>query len=248
MNHLKLFSNPEINANIRVISDNDGNLWFVAKDVCAVLDIKNSRDAIASLDDEKELIDLKNTVANSDGIQRGNPKFSVISESGLYNLIFKSNKPNAKKFKRWVTHEVLPSIRQNAFYSLNHSDVTLHKALDTINLLSSQLLEQSKIIANLKQQPQDNVDLPPETFTVSEIAKEYGFDAHWLNNKLRQLGVQYRSGTSWFLYPQFSNLGYTLSVTIHGIPHSFWTAKGRDFIHQLLLHHGYDYSSSRLEF
>ena len=88
----------------------EGEPWFVLKDVCEILDIGNSRMVAERLDDDE-----KNSVSITDG-NRGNPNFTVISESGLYNVIFLSRKPEAKKFKKWVTSEVLPSIRKTGSY------------------------------------------------------------------------------------------------------------------------------------
>ena len=88
--------------------------WFVAKDVCAALDIKNPSDAIKNLDEDE-----KNTLEISEGIpNRGNPNMNIISESGLYTLILRSNKPEAKRFRKWVTSEVLPNIRKNGIYDI----------------------------------------------------------------------------------------------------------------------------------
>ena len=88
-------------------------MWFVAKDVCDVLGLKNSRKAVSSLDDDE-----KNTVTISYGNenQHGNPNFTIVNEPGLYRLIFKSRKAEAKQFTRWVTHEVLPDIRKHGMY------------------------------------------------------------------------------------------------------------------------------------
>jgi prophage antirepressor-like protein len=88
--------------------------WFLAKDVCEVLSISNNRDAVSSLDDDEKI-----TVANPDGNPRaGIPhEMTYVSESGLYALIFKSRKTEAKIFRKWVTSEVLPSIRKKGFYS-----------------------------------------------------------------------------------------------------------------------------------
>lgn len=88
----------------------EGEPWFVLKDVCEILDIGNNRMVAERLDDDE-----KNSVSITDG-NRGNPNFTVISESGLYNVIFLSRKPEAKKFKKWVTSEVLPSIRKTGSY------------------------------------------------------------------------------------------------------------------------------------
>ncbi len=99
---------------VRTIEQN-GEVWFVAKDVCDVLEIVNARDAIKSLDDDEKM-----TVGNSDGHsgQRGGAQFfNVINESGLYRLAFRSNKSMAKDFTRWVAHTVLPEIRKTGSYS-----------------------------------------------------------------------------------------------------------------------------------
>ncbi len=94
---------------VRIIMQ-DGEPWWVAKDVCDVLELSNSRDAIKSLDDDE----LMSEILTSGGQRR---EMNIISESGLYTLIIRSNKPEAKKFRRWVTHEVLPSIRKTGSYN-----------------------------------------------------------------------------------------------------------------------------------
>lgn len=96
------------NKNVRTIFK-DGEVWFVAKDVCEILEIKNNRDAISKLDDDEKGVVLTDTLG-------GPQKMTVINEPGLYNLVLKSRKPEAKEFKRWITHEVLPSIREKGYY------------------------------------------------------------------------------------------------------------------------------------
>ena len=99
---------------IRTYTDENGEVWLVAKDLCDVLGLSNPTEALRSLDDDE-----KNTLRISEGIQgRGNPNMNIINEAGLYKLTFRSNKPNAKNFTRWVTHEVLPSIRKTGSYSM----------------------------------------------------------------------------------------------------------------------------------
>ena len=94
--------------------------WFIAVDVCRVLGYSNTRDAIDRHVDEED----KNTVVFHDG-KRGNPNITIINESGLYALILGSELPVAKKFKRWVTSEVLPSIRKYGYYDprIEHTGV-----------------------------------------------------------------------------------------------------------------------------
>lgn len=98
---------------VRAHLDENGNPWFVAKDVCRVLEIENNRDAISNLDDDEKI-----TVANTDGNPRaGVPhQMAFVSESGLYSLVFRSRKPEAKRFRKWVTSEVLPTLRKTGTY------------------------------------------------------------------------------------------------------------------------------------
>jgi prophage antirepressor-like protein len=99
---------------VRVVSGADGEPWFVAADVCDALTIGNSRDAVGRLDhDEKADVGIADTSSN--GVTQGR-NVTVINESGLYSLILTSRKPEAKRFKRWVTHDVLPSIRKTGAY------------------------------------------------------------------------------------------------------------------------------------
>lgn len=95
---------------VRVIKDENGNPWWVAKDVCTVLEISKYRDAITKLDEDERCPVKVDTL-------RGLQEMTAISEPGLYTLILRSNKPEAKRFKRWITHEVIPSIRTTGSYS-----------------------------------------------------------------------------------------------------------------------------------
>jgi prophage antirepressor-like protein len=98
----------------------DEQPWFVAADVCRVLEITNPRDAVSGLDDDEKM-----TVANTDshsGQRGGAQSFNIISESGLYSLVFKSRKPEAKVFRKWVTSEVLPALRETGKYVLPQND------------------------------------------------------------------------------------------------------------------------------
>lgn len=98
--------------NVRVVKDEQGEPWFVAADVCEALAVGNATMALKRLDaDEQALISIE-------GISRGNDRANVVNESGLYSLIMGSRKPEAKRFKKWVTAEVLPSIRKTGGYSI----------------------------------------------------------------------------------------------------------------------------------
>lgn len=97
-------------AALRTLIDENGEPWFVAKDVCDVLELSNVGQALARLDDDE-----KSSITLNDGTP-GNPNRAIVSESGLYALVLASRKPEAHEFKRWVTHEVLPQIRKTGGY------------------------------------------------------------------------------------------------------------------------------------
>lgn len=107
MNDMKIFENSEFGA-VRVV-DVNGEPWFVARDVCECLELGNPRTSIALLDEDEKGVHTMDTPG-------GQQKMSIVSEAGLYSLILRSRKPEAKAFKRWITHEVLPSIRKTGGY------------------------------------------------------------------------------------------------------------------------------------
>ncbi len=92
------------------VFDVEGEPWFMGIDVCSALEIRNSRDALSRLDSDE-----RNTVVVADGIP-GNPERTIVSEPGVFRLVFTSRKPEAERFKRWLAHEVLPSIRRTGAY------------------------------------------------------------------------------------------------------------------------------------
>ena len=107
-NKITTFSSEEF-GNVRTMMI-DGDPWFVAADVCKILGLNQVTNAVKTLDeDEKALITIK-------GLSRGNDTGNIINEFGLYNLILRSRKPEAKTFRRWITHEVIPDIRKHGIY------------------------------------------------------------------------------------------------------------------------------------
>ena len=130
---IKLFENPQFR--VRVIM-RLGNPWFVASDACDGLALSNVSEALADLDDDdkfKLTKDEIDTLISNEGIKCSvDPRvqsLSLVSESGLYDLIMQSRKPEAKAFKRWVTHEVLPSIRKTGGYSVAQPTLAIPKTL-----------------------------------------------------------------------------------------------------------------------
>ena len=112
MSGLRIFQNREFGA-VRVI-EHKGEPWFVARDVCAVLGTE-TRDLpdILEHDEQRPIVDIIHTLNDSTGLRRDS---RIISEPGLYSLVLRSRKPEAKAFKRWIVHEVIPSIRRTGGY------------------------------------------------------------------------------------------------------------------------------------
>lgn len=119
MGEIKLFEKKEFGA-VRIVIRN-GNPWFVAKNVCECLELGNVTEALRGLDDDDEKVQLETNIINPEVGGRGT---LLISEAGLYSLILRSRKPEAKAFKRWVTHDILPSIRRSGGYVMAKPDDT----------------------------------------------------------------------------------------------------------------------------
>lgn len=180
----------------------DGEPWFVGKDVAEVLGYADPNKAIAMHVDEEDKLNDK--TASSLG-QRGG---WFINESGLYSLILSSNMPNAKRFKKWVTSEVLPSIRKHGIYATdNVIDNILNNPDFGIELLTKLKEERAaRVEAEKKNAILTHVN---KTYTMTEIAKELNLkSAVELNKLLAEKKVQYKVNGTWVLYSDYSNLGY----------------------------------------
>lgn len=146
MNEIKEFKNQSFGELRAVVVDNEP--WFVAKDVTDILGYSNARDALARHVDEED----KNTVVFHDGTP-GNPNQTIINESGLYSLIMSSKLPAAKQFKRWVTSEVLPSIRKNGAYIAGQTEMTTEELLASAHEAALKILaEREKRLAKVENQ------------------------------------------------------------------------------------------------
>ncbi|WP_337372953.1 phage antirepressor, partial [Megasphaera sp.] len=133
MNELQIFNSPEF-GQVRTVTI-DGESWFIAKDVATALGYSNTRDAIAKHVDD----DDKNTVVIRDG--KGNPNQTIINESGLYSLVLSSKLPTAKKFKHWITSEVLPAIRKTGGYIANAETMTDAEIMSKALMIAKQTIE-----------------------------------------------------------------------------------------------------------
>lgn len=199
-------------AQVRVVTA-DGEPWFVLADLCRVLDIANPRNVAARLDE-----DTMNTVRLTDG-NRGNPNVTAVNEAGMYEVVIRSDKPEAAKFRRWVTSEVLPSIRKHGGYL---TDAKVEEVLtdpDTIIRLATDLKNERARRAELEAQRKadapkvlfaDAVSASPSNILVGELAKILkgnGIDigANRLFEVLRSKGYLIsRKGTDWNMPTQKS--------------------------------------------
>lgn len=222
----------------------DNELYFVGKDVADILGYQNgSRDINRHVDEEDR--------QNYQNGTFGNRGVTIINESGLYSLILSSKLPQAKDFKRWITSEVLPTIRKHGMYAvddlLDNPDMAI-AALQRLKEERRLRLQAQEEVAQKNQMIQElqpkatyyDLILQSESLVaISVIAKDYGMSAKKLNNLLHELKVQFKQGSTWLLYQKYADKGYTQSKT-HTIDaersrmHTYWTQKGRLFIYDLL--------------
>lgn len=162
MNEIKIFENKEF-GKIRVQEVNN-EIWFIAKDVCEALDIKNTTQAIQRLDtDERTMLNIGRQGSTN-----------LINEYGLYNLVLASRKTEAKEFKRWITHEVIPSIRKNGGYIQNQEKLSDDELMAKALLVAkNKIAEKDRIIE--EQKPKvlfaDSVSASKKSILVREMAK-----------------------------------------------------------------------------
>lgn len=150
------------NHELRTWISDKNELWFIAQDACKILDIKDTRQAVEKLDADEKLMGK----LYLSGQERNTWN---INEFGLYSLILSSNKPAAKKFKRWITHEVLPSIRTTGKYttaSVMKKDMALKKHYDEITRLQDKKRELSKTIAEKRRQFFDMLNADPNQLSL----------------------------------------------------------------------------------
>lgn len=194
------------------------SLYFVGKDLTTILGYANPSKALSDHVDEE---DNSITIRYRAWGQRGG---WLINESGLYSLILSSKMPNAKQFKRWVTNDVLPSIRKHGVYATNDF---IKKSLEdpawAISVLQELQAKEEKIAIQAQQisemQPKasyyDLILQNKSTLPITKIAKDYGMSGRKMNDLLHDLGIQYKMGKTWILYQEYADQGYTQSRTCH---------------------------------
>lgn len=176
MNQLQIFENPEFGA-VRTV-EIDGDPWLVGKDVAQALGYSNTRDALAKRVDPED-----KGVANCDTLG-GSQAVTIINESGLYSLVLSSKLPTARKFRHWVTSEVLPSIRRHGLYAadelLNNPDLMIQ----AMEVLKAERAKNQQLTEKVRQ------DAPKVLFAESVEASNHSILIFDLAKILRQNGVQ----------------------------------------------------------
>ena len=243
----QIFSKENLGSVRTILVDNE--VWVCAKDVCDILEIKNVTQAVQRLyEDERSMFNIG---------RQGNTNF--INESGLYALIVRSDKKEAKPFRKWITSEVIPAIRKTGMYM---TDDVWNSIMNEPEKIGELLINYGKIRQeneNLKVknkiQEQEILELKPKAtyydlilqnprlLATRIIASDYGMTPNAFNKLLHKNGIQYKQGSVWFLYSKYIGYGYTQTkmqpiVRTGGVPdsvpHMYWTQKGRIFLYNFL--------------
>ena len=250
-NEIILFTHEEF-GEIRTLNI-DGEPWFVGKDIASKL---GYTDTFGALKKHVDAEDKQNCQNDSFETPRG---LTIINESGLYSLVISSKLPSAKRFKRWVTSEVLPALRKHGAY---FTAETLHKTMSDprelaklLNTLADEQekrrkLEEENAFLSVKANYYDLILNSKNSVPITQIAKDYGMSAVAFNKMLHDFGIQYPMRNSWVLYAEYANLGYTQSKTYTVSENkavgaaklllctTCWTQKGRIFLYDFLKSYG----------
>jgi len=263
MNELQNFNFNNLTVRTVLIDDEP---WFVGKDVAEILGYSNTKDALLKHVDDEDKLGSQITTSG----QKRN--MVVVNESGLYNLILGASKQGknqeikekARQFKRWITHEVLPTIRKHGAYMTNEVIEKTLTSPDFIIQLATKLKDEQEARLELeKENSQLSLDLAeatektryldlildsPDELIVKQIAQDYGISAVKFNQILNKLRIQYKQNNQWILYSKFQGKGYIKSRTFNYIGsdkkqhtriNTCWTQKGREFLYRKLKKAGY---------
>ncbi|MFK5630041.1 phage antirepressor [Staphylococcus aureus] len=230
----------------------DGEPYFVGNDVAQILGYEDYRGAI------NKKVDTEDKLRSQ--IDHAGQKRSVtlINESGLYSLIFSSKLESAKRFKRWVTSDVLPAIRKHGIYA---TDNVIEQTLKDPDYIITVLTEYKKEKEQNLLLQQEIGELKPKadyvdeilkstgTLATTQIAADYGVSAQKLNKLLHEARLQRKVNKQWVLYSEHMGKSYTESDTIaivrsdgreDTVLQTRWTQKGRLKIHEIMTEFGYE--------
>lgn len=253
-NNIQIFNNEELGT-IRIMGTPEAPL-FCLGDVCKMLGLRQGH-VRERLDDG-----VVSTEPILDSLGREQVA-NFVTEDGLYDVILDSRKPEAKRFRKWVTSEVLPTIRKHGAYMTKDA---LERAIaepDFLIQLATTLKEEKMKRLEAEQQCEAQKQLIGEmakkvsyldlilsstsTVTITQIAQDYGMSGQKMNKLLHGLRIQYKVGDQWILYAEYKDKCYVSSETIHfvtseGVPcttlNTKWTQKGRLFLYDILKKEG----------
>ena len=239
MNKNIISINHEQFGQLRAVLDERGEPWFVGSDVANSLGYSNPRKAL------RDHVDEEDKTRNETFLVNGTAPV-LINESALYTLVLRSKIKDARIFRRWVTSEVLPSIRKQGGYMMASPDesdeVILARALQ---IMQATLQRRDELIAKLQPRAEyaDHVLDSITCITTTQLAKELDMTAQELNRLLCEMHIQYWQSGQYLLYADYARQGYAKNRTHSYRGHDdtlrtntylVWTERGRDFIHRLL--------------
>lgn len=245
MNELKIFEN-EAFGEIRTLETDDGKVLFCGADVAKALGYAKPQNAIQAHCRGA----LKQGILTNGGKQ----EMLFIPEGDVYRLIAHSKLPKAIEFESWVFDEVLPSIRKTGAYALRDS-YQIEDPIERAKRWIEEQQEKKQLQLTVSVQNQQIAELQPKAsyydvvlnckdlMSITEIAKDYGKSAKWLNNYLHEKGIQFKQAGIWLLYAKYADKGYTSTKTqtyngydgtVHSKVHTYWTQAGRLFLYDLL--------------
>ena len=249
-NAMQVFNFKEQQVDILIIN---GEPHFIGKQVATILGYKDTVNALKAHVDAEDKRGWQITTPS-----RGLQTATIINESGLYSLIMGSKLESAKEFKRWVTSEVLPSIRKTGSYAVTQetdeeliaralvaANAIVAKLQDRVGLLEERVAVQGQQIAemNPKAAYYDMILNAKGLVSITTIAKDYGMSGTKMNELLHEQGIQWKQNKTWVLYQQYADKGYTNTKTheyqdnngnYQVVVHTYWTQKGRLFIYETL--------------
>lgn len=253
-NNIQIFRNEELGM-VRIMGTPECPL-FCLGDVCKALGLKQGH-VRERLEDG-----VVSTEPITDSLGR-EQMANFVTEDGLYDVILDSRKPEAKRFRKWVTTEVLPSIRKHGAYM---TDEALARAISEPDFLiklatklkeekakrlqAEQVCKQQRVLIGEMEKKVSYLDLilaSTSTVTITQIAQDYGMSGQRMNKLLHGLRIQYKVGDQWILYADYKDKCYVTSETIHFVTNdgvnrtalnTKWTQKGRLFLYEALKKEG----------
>ncbi len=254
-NEVQVFNFKDNSVRTTVIGN---EVWFVGKDIATALGYSQPSKAV------REHLEVEDKGVSKLDTPGGKQDVVVINQSGVISLVLSSKLPEARKFKRWITSEVIPSVLKHGAYLTDQKIEEVLTNPDTIIRLATELKEERQAKLVLKQQNsvllQQNNELKPKAdytdlilsnktlVTITFIAKDYGMSGLAMNKLLHDLGVQYNQSGVWLLYAKHQTKGWTQSETTEVVKkdgtkklvmNTKWTQKGRLGLYELLKDNGY---------